>query len=114
MFIDQQRLVTLEYIFYQTGDAKYSKLKKNKTNKNHLGSENFIESSKDGLLNKDYKDAPISYHDPDKVDYLVEHSGHREEAAAAEPVEGAEPDKDEADNEKKCKKDHPLEKMLES
>ena len=107
MFIDQQRLVSLEYIFYQTGDARYSKLRKNKTNKNFLGSENFIESSKDGLLNKDYKEPPVSYHDTGKADYLAEHDpGHRP-AAAAEAPEGDQADHDQGEN-KDDQKEEPV------
>ena len=83
MFIDKEKLVTLEYIFYQTGDAKYSKLKKNKKNKNLLAADNFIEASKD--LNKDYKNAPDSYHVSDEKDYLDERSGNK--AVAPGPVE---------------------------
>ena len=74
MFIDDTKLVSLEYIYYQTNpNSKYTLVEPKKNQGGRLGIENFLEKCKEGNLNVDYKNEPVMYRNVQKKDYIEQH-----------------------------------------
>ena len=72
MFVDETKLVSLEYIFYQTKGAAYAKITRKRTNANLLKTEGFLDKSGVGE-NRHYRNDPASYIVDNREGYLARH-----------------------------------------